>query len=192
MTHKIAFLACLPASLPACLVALGLAGCNPPPASEASEAVAAANVAAPPTKQRLPAPVRAKVDQLKEIAGQGDYRGLAKLAAVQPDFRSNQAGMTPRDYWRLKASAGDDPTRQLVRLLSSSPAVVEGVAGRSYVWPALATLRPAEVTPAIEAEIDALLGAGQGASFARGAPWSGYSLAIREDGAWLWFTAGAG
>ena len=127
MTQKIASLACLPA----CLLGLGLAGCNPPPASETSEAIAAARVAAPPTKLRLPAPVRAKVDQLKEIAGQGDYRGLAKLAAVQPDFRSNQAGMTPRDYWRLKASAGDDPTRQLVRLLSGSPAVVEGVAGRS-------------------------------------------------------------
>jgi hypothetical protein len=136
--------------------------------------------------------VRARVDQLSEMAGRGDYRALAKLAAAQPDFRSNAAGMSPRDYWRLKVSAGDDPTRQLVQLLNQPPAIVEGVAGRSYVWPALATLRPAEITPEIEDEIDRRLGAGQGAIFRRGAPWSGYSLAIREDGAWLWFTSGVG
>ena len=125
---------------------------------------------------------------IKEVGYRVGYESDIAFTRVFKNF----SGMTPRDYWRLKASAGDDPTRQLARLLSGSPAVVEGVAGRSYVWPALATLRPAEVTPEIEAEIDALLGVGQGASFARGAPWSGYSLAIREDGAWLWFTAGAG
>ena len=172
-----------------CVAGLGLAGCNPPPASEAP---AGASLPPTPASPRLPAPVRALVDQLKDMAGRGDYRGLAKLAAAQPDFRSNDGGMTPRDYWRLKVSAGDDPSKQLVQLLREPPAIVDGVAGRSYVWPALATLRPADVTPTIAGQIDRLLGAGQGASFQRGAPWSGYSLAIREDGAWLWFTAGAG
>lgn len=132
------------------------------------------------------------VERLKDIAARGDYRGLARLADQQPAFRSNDGGMANRDYWRLKVSAGDDPTRQLARLLAGPPAVVDGVEGRSYVWPALSVLKPADVTPAIARRIDDLLGAGQGAAFRDGAPWSGYSLAIGADGAWLWFVAGAG
>ena len=175
--------------LAGCLAGLVLAGCNPPAESEVT---AGASLPPTPASPRLPAPVRALVDQLKDMAGRGDYRALAKLAAAQPGFRSNDGGMTPRDYWRLKVSAGDDPTKQLVQLLKEPPAIVDGVGGRSYVWPALATLRPDEVTPAIAGQIDRHLGAGQGVAFQRGAPWSGYSLAIGEDGAWLWFTAGAG
>jgi hypothetical protein len=174
-------------ALLACLLALGTAACDPPP----TVATAAAAVP-PPAQPQLPEPVRARIDQLREMAEQGDYRGLAKLADTQPGFRSNDGGMAHRDYWRLKVSAGDDPTKQLVRLLAGPPAVVDGVDGRSYVWPALATLRPAEVTPEIEERIDRMLGAGQGAAFRRGAPWLGYSLAIREDGAWLWFVNGNG
>jgi hypothetical protein len=173
--------------LSVCLLALGAVACDPPP-----QAAPAAAVATPPAPAPLPRPVLDRVAQLRALAEQGDYRGLARLADTQPGFRSNDGGIAHRDYWRLKASAGDDPTRHLAQLLEQPPAVIDGAEGRSYVWPALAVLRPAEVTPEIEGRIDRMLGAGQGAAFREGAPWSGYTLAIREDGAWLWFTNGNG
>jgi hypothetical protein len=171
-----------------CLAALGAAACDPPPEVVTTAAVAETS----PAKAPLPKAVLSRIAQLQEMAGQGDYRALAKLADMQPGFRSNDGGLAHRDYWRLKVSAGDDPTKQLVRLLAEPPAIVDGVEGRSYVWPALAVLRPAEVTPEIEGRIDQMLGAGQGAAFRQGAQWSGYTLAIREDGAWLWFVNGNG
>jgi hypothetical protein len=180
VTARFAFLASL--------LALAAAACDAPPVAIATAAIAET----PPSSPQMPGPVRAMVDQLKQLADEGDYRGLAKLADRQPGFRSNDGGMATRDYWRLKVSAGDDPTRQLARLLAEPPAVVDGADGRRYVWPALSTLRPADVTPVIAERIDDLLGAGQGAAFRAGWAWSGYSLAIREDGVWLWFINGNG
>src|SRR5579871_2419113 len=87
---------------------------------------------------RLPGAVEATLDQLKLIAANGDYHALAKLASVNPDFRSNAGGMSHLDYWRLKTSAGDDPTEHLARILAYHPAIASSSDGEVYIWPWLA------------------------------------------------------
>lgn len=164
------------------------AGCDRPGGGD----TATASVIVPAAPAVLPDAVQAMVNQLAIVATQRDWRAMARLAAAHANFRSNDGGMSARDYWRLKVSAGDDPTVQLGRLLIGSPAVVGSGPNRVYVWPALAALKPAAVTPQVERRIDALLGAGKGAAFKRGVPWPGYSLGIRADGAWLWFITGEG
>lgn len=182
-----------------CLVAvgvyLGAAACSPETSrTAAADAPAKRERLAPmrPFGAKLPAAVEARLEQLKTIAESGDYHALARLAQANPAFRSNTGGMSHIDYWRLKTSAGDDPTEHLARILAYPPAATAAAEGETYVWPWLAALRGADMTAETAHDIDALLGAGQAEAIRRGAPWSGYSLAIRADGVWLYFTSGAG
>jgi hypothetical protein len=166
-----------------------LAACDPPETA-APEGVAAEKVLA--TAAPLPAAVDATVRQLQQIAESGGYRELAQLANATPDFRSNNAGLSHRDYWSLKERTGDFPAEQVGRVLAYPYAVADSPQGKIYIWPALAMLKPEEITPAAVRDIDQLLGEGQAEELRKGAIWSGYVLGIREDGRWLYFVSGSG
>jgi hypothetical protein len=179
----------VPSRLLLALCLVGLAACDPPPATQ----TAAADVQTPPGRAPLPPAVATTVRTLLKLADEGGYRDMAKLADQTPNFRSNNAGMSHKDYWYLKLRAGDWPMAHMQKVLAQDYAVVEGAdGGRIYIWPALALLPPSEITPAKAREIDAILGAGQAASLRKGAPWPGYVLGIAEDGTWLYFVSGAG
>ncbi len=165
-----------------------LAGCEPPSRPVQGAAV----VAPPPVVEPLPDAVTATVQKLKDIAATGSYRDLARLANATPDFRSNNAGMTHQDYWYLKMRAGDWPMAQADKLFAYRYAVADSEAGRVYVWPWMALLKPDEITPAAAREIDRLLGEGQAEALRQGAVWPGYVLGIAEDGTWLYFVSGSG
>ncbi len=132
------------------------------------------------------------VRHLREIAENGGYRDLARLASETPDFRSNSAGLSDREYWSLKERTGDFPAEQVGRVLAYPPAVVDTPQGRIFIWPALAMLKASEITPAQARDIDRLLGEGQANELRNGAAWPGYVLGIREDGQWLYFLSGSG
>lgn len=154
--------------------------------------VGAAQVEPPPVLAPLPDAVAETVRKLREIARDGGYRDMAALADATPGFRSNNAGMTHKDYWYLKMRAGDWPMAQAEKLLTYRHTVADTGEGRVYIWPWMAVLKPAEITPAAERDIDRLLGDGQSDAIRRGAPWPGYVLGIAEDGTWLYFVSGSG
>ena len=173
-----------------CLVAplTFAAACDAPPAP----LVGAAQVELPPVLAPLPDAVAETVRKLREIARDGSYRDMATLADSTPSFRSNNAGMTHKDYWYLKMRAGDWPMAQAEKLLTYRHTVADTGEGRVYIWPWMAVLKPTEITPAAERDIARLLGEGQSEAIRRGAPWPGYVLGIAEDGAWLYFISGSG
>lgn len=174
-----------------CLVLLP-AACDAP----VGEAPVGAAMVATPTVQPLtpvlPQAVAATVARLEDIAANGDVRDMAELAGQTPAFRSNNAGMSHRDYWNLKLRTGDWPMAHAERLLSYPYAVAETDRGRIFIWPRLATLHGPEITPVVAREIDALLGPGRAQDILKGARWPGYVLGIAEDGTWLYFVSGEG
>lgn len=172
-----------------CLAGLAASACDAPP-SEGP--VGAAMVDAPVHADPLPDAVAATVQQLREIAATGSYRDMARLADATPGFRSNNGGMSHQDYWYLKMRAGDWPMAQAEKLLTYRYTVANSDRGKIYIWPWMATLKPAEITPAAERDIAKLLGEGQAQVLRRGGVWPGYVLGIAEDGTWLYFVSGSG
>src|SRR5690606_19572551 len=166
-----------------------LAACEPP---DDAGPVGAAIVEPPPQSEPLTEAVAATVRELRTIASSGGYRELAQLAAATPAFRSNNAGMSHREYWNLKERTGDFPAAHVGQVLRRRHTVADSPEGKVYIWPDLAMLKPREITPALAREIDALLGDGQAAELRRGGVLPGYVLGIREDGALLYFVSGSG
>jgi hypothetical protein len=172
------------------LALAAMAGACDAPAQ--SDVVGAAIVDLPLVQEPLPEPVLATVRQLREIAATGGYRDMARLADAVPGFRSNNAGMSHRDYWYLKLRTGDWPMAMVGNLLDQPYAVAETTRGKVFVWPRLAALEREAITPADASAIDDLLGAGQAQAIREGAIWPGYVLGILEDGTWLYFVSGEG
>lgn len=166
-----------------------LAACDPPPEPVG---VAASEAETSSVNTPLPRAVAETVETLLKLAEEGGYRDMAKLADQTPGFRSNNAGMSHKDYWYLKLRAGDWPMAHMQKVLEQDHAVVEAAGGRVYIWPALALVPLDQITPARAREIDALLGPGQADAVRAGTPWPGYVLGIAEDGTWLYFVSGAG
>jgi hypothetical protein len=166
-----------------------LAACDPPETPAAEEASQSEVRAA---SAELPDAVARTVRHLKGIAENGGYRELAQFAGKSPDFRSNNAGLSDREYWSLKERTGDFPAEQVGRVLAYPFTVAETPEGKVYIWPALAMLKADEITPAEARDIDRLLGEGQANELRKGAVWPGYVLGIREDGQWLYFVSGSG
>src|SRR5262245_34936211 len=93
------------------IAALMLVGCDAP---KDATPKGAAVVDQPAVRSAaLPTPVANTVQRLREIAAQGNYRELAKLADQTPDFRSNNVGLSHLAYWDLKARTGDFPTAHI-------------------------------------------------------------------------------
>src|SRR5262245_7801116 len=90
-----------------------LAACDPP-ATPAAEAPARADARG---AGALPDAVARTVHRLKDIAENGGYRELSQLASETPDFHSNGAGLSDREYWSLKERTGDFPAEQVGRVL---------------------------------------------------------------------------
>jgi hypothetical protein len=166
-----------------------LAACDPPETAARENPSA---VDASPAREALPDAVAATVRRLRQIAQTGGYRELADLASETPDFRSNNASLSHREYWSLKERTGDFPAEQVERVLAYPHALVDSPRGRIYIWPALAMLKPEGITPGAARDIDRLLGEGQADELRRGAIWPGYVLGIGEDGQWLYFVSGSG
>lgn len=166
-----------------------LAACDAP---SPPQAVGAAVVPSPQVEHPLPDAVAATVARLREVAANGSYRDLARMASETPGFRSNAGGMSHQDYWYLKLRTGDWPMAQVERLLSYRYALTETPRGKVYVWPWLATLSGEEITPSAGREIDRMLGEGQADALRQGDIWPGYVLGIAEDGTWLYFVSGSG
>lgn len=168
---------------------LAVSGCDAPPETRV---IGAAEVDFGLAQEPLPEAVAETVRKLREIAEDGTYRDMAKLADATPGFWSNNARMSHRDYWYLKMRAGDWPMAQAGKLLDYRYAVAETSAGKVFIWPWAATLKPSDITPAAERDIALLLGEGQAEALRRGGIWPGYVLGIAEDGTWLYFISGSG
>ena len=173
-----------------CSLALRLAaGCDAP---ASGKPVGAAEVDVADVQPPLPEAVADTIARLREIVATGSYRDMARMAEETPGFRSNAAGMRHEEYWYLKLRLGDWPMAQVGKVLDYSYAVRDSQQGRVFIWPRIATLPAAGITPAVARDIDELLGEGKAAAIKAGEPWTGYVLGIAEDGTWLYFISGAG
>lgn len=136
--------------------------------------------------------VRDTVAVLEDIVVNGTYRDMARLASQYAEFRSNDGGMTHREYWYLKYRTGDWPMAHMGKVLAFDATIESGSEGNQFVWPYMATLTPGEITPKARRDCVALLGEDGAQQFVRTGIWPGYRLGIRDDGTWVYFFSGTG
>lgn len=134
-------------------------------------------------------------DELVREATRGSLRGLGRIAANNPDFRSNVGGQDHERFWDLLRRTGVDPNRKL-RDLFEQPAGLREVDGeRWYVWPDLAAkdaadLIPEKLTFQDRRRLEDLIGEDGIARIRAGEGYPGMRTAIAEDGTWIYFVLG--
>ena len=134
-------------------------------------------------------------DELVREATRGSLRGLGRIAATNPDFRSNVGGQDHERFWDLLRRTGVDPNRKL-RDLFEQPAGLREVDGeRWYVWPDLAAkdaadLIPEKLTFQDRRRLEDLIGEDGIARIRAGEGYPGMRTAIAEDGTWIYFVLG--
>ena len=175
----------------ACVLLALVAGCSP--AGPESASVRVADVEARPVAAPALSPAAEETyARLQDIAARGSVYDMARLAAATPDFRSNDGGLSHREYWYLKLRTGDWPMAHVGRVLDYPYAVQETDSGRIFVWPYMAFSDPASLDRRTERDIASLLGEQGLEAFRSSGEWRGYRLAIAEDGRWLYFYSGEG
>ncbi|MFN4225617.1 MAG: hypothetical protein ACK4HR_04810 [Hyphomonas sp.] len=148
----------------------------------------------PPPVEVSEAALRTRDDLLRE-AGKGSLRGLAGIAARNPDFRSNVGGQDHLQFWDLLRRTGIDPNRKLRELLEQPPGVREIDGQRWYVWPDLAArdasdLIPEKLSFEDRRRLELLIREDGVARIRRGEGYPGMRTAIAEDGTWIYFVLG--
>lgn len=134
-------------------------------------------------------------DELVLQATRGSLKGLAAIAARNPDFKSNLGGQDSERFWDLLRRTGVDPNRKL-RDLFAQPAGLREIDGeRWYVWPDLAAkdaanLIPEKLTFQERRRLEELIG-DEGIDHIRaGEGYPGMRTAISEEGVWVYFVLG--
>ncbi|MBA3069286.1 MAG: hypothetical protein FP825_12520 [Hyphomonas sp.] len=134
-------------------------------------------------------------DELLLQASRGSLKGLAALAARNPDFKSNLGGQDHQQFWDLLRRTGVDPNRKL-RDLFDQPAGLREIDGeRWYVWPDLAAkdaadLIPEKLTFQERRRLEELIGDEGIERIRAGEGYPGMRTAISEDGVWIYFVLG--
>lgn len=134
-------------------------------------------------------------DELLLQASRGSLKGLAALAARNPDFKSNLGGQDHQQFWDLLRRTGVDPNRKL-RELFDQPAGLREIDGeRWYVWPDLAAkdaadLIPEKLTFQERRRLEELIGDEGIERIRAGEGYPGMRTAISEDGVWIYFVLG--
>jgi hypothetical protein len=134
-------------------------------------------------------------DALIHEATRGSLRGLAEIAARNPDFKSNVGGQSHDRFWDLLRRTGVDPNRKL-RELFEQPAGLREIDGqRWYVWPDLAAkdaadLIPEKLTFQDRRRLEDLIREDGIARIRAGEGYPGMRTAISEDGTWIYFVLG--
>lgn len=137
---------------------------------------------------------KTRSELLKE-AGKGSLRGLAAIAARNPEFRSNVGGQDHLQFWDLLRRTGVDPNRKL-RELFDQPAGVREIDGeRWYVWPDLAAKDAADLIPEKlsfqdRRRLEELIREDGVARIRAGEGYPGMRTAISEEGVWIYFVLG--
>jgi hypothetical protein len=134
-------------------------------------------------------------DELLREAGKGSLRGLAVIAARNPDFRSNVGGQDHQQFWDLLRRTGVDPNRKLRELFDQPVGVREIDGQRWYVWPDLAAMDAADLIPEKlsfqdRRRLEELIREDGIARIRAGEGYPGMRTAIAEDGTWIYFVLG--
>jgi hypothetical protein len=134
-------------------------------------------------------------DELLREAGKGSLRGLAVIAARNPDFRSNVGGQDHQQFWDLLRRTGVDPNRKLRELFDQPVGVREIDGQRWYVWPDLAAKDAADLIPEKlsfqdRRRLEELIREDGIARIRAGEGYPGMRTAIAEDGTWIYFVLG--
>jgi hypothetical protein len=132
----------------------------------------------------VPAVVLEKRDAILRAAEAKDYDALAEL--IDPDeFNYSFGGALeggPIEYWKQRASEGEDPLEALVHVLRLPYTLATGI----YVWPFAYDKQLSELT-SYERE---LLGDLMPSSLEGDVGYLGWRAGIRPDGRWIFFVAG--
>ena len=134
-------------------------------------------------------------DELVREATRGSLRGLGRIAATNPDFRSNVGGQDHERFWELLRRTGVDPNRKLRDLFEQAAGLREVDGERWYVWPDLAAkdaadLIPEKLTFQDRRRLEDLIGEDGIARIRAGEGYPGMRTAIAEDGTWIYFVLG--
>lgn len=149
---------------------------------------------APPPVEVSDAADRTRGELLRE-AGKGSLRGLANIAARNPEFRSNVGGQDHQQFWDLLRRTGVDPNRKLRDLFEQPVGVREIDGQRWYVWPDLAAKDAADLIPEKlsfqdRRRLEDLIREDGIARIRAGEGYPGMRTAIAEDGTWIYFVLG--
>ncbi|WP_353255396.1 hypothetical protein [Hyphomonas sp.] len=134
-------------------------------------------------------------DELLKHAARGSLRGLAEVANLNPDFKSNLGGQSHDRFWDLLRRTGVDPNLKL-RELFEQPAGLREIDGeRWYVWPDLAAKDAADLIPEKldfqeRRRLEELIGEDGIARIRAGEGYPGIRTAISEEGAWIYYVLG--
>jgi len=188
------------ASFPSLVAALLLAACSQaepevvmvlPPVPD--DHLAQAPQAPPPVE--ISDAAAATRDALLKEASRGSLKGLAKIAAGNPDFRSNLGGQDHLQFWDLLRRTGVDPNRKLRDLFEQPPGLREVDGERWYVWPDLAARDAADLIPEKlifqdRRRLEDLIHEDGIAKIRAGEGYPGMRTAISEEGVWIYFVLG--
>ncbi|MBI1398517.1 hypothetical protein [Hyphomonas sp.] len=149
---------------------------------------------APPEIEISDAAARTR-DELLKQATRGSLRGLAAIAARNPDFKSNLGGQDHERFWDLLRRTGVDPNRKLRDLLDQPAGLREIDGERWYVWPDLAAkdaadLIPEKLTFQDRKRLLDLIGDEGVGRIRAGEGYPGMRTAISEEGVWIYFVLG--
>ncbi|MBK8197371.1 MAG: hypothetical protein IPK75_03285 [Acidobacteria bacterium] len=188
------------ASFPSLVAALLLAACSQaepevvmvlPPVPD--DHLAQAPQAPPPVE--ISDAAAATRDALLKEASRGSLKGLAKIAAGNPDFRSNLGGQDHLQFWDLLRRTGVDPNWKLRDLFEQPPGLREVDGERWYVWPDLAARDAADLIPEKlifqdRRRLEDLIHEDGIAKIRAGEGYPGMRTAISEEGVWIYFVLG--
>lgn len=142
-------------------------------------------------RNELPAPVQAKLGEIKATLKQNSIRALVRLAQKEPDFRSNFGDLSHYDHWYILKRMGLDVIEKTEEVLEQPYGVKDFGAEKYYIWPELATHSPEDLdfsrlTFTERATMAKLLGEQGVERVKAGESYPGFRLAIREDGSWAY------
>lgn len=136
--------------------------------------------------------VATTVAELRDIAGKGRLRALARRADAEEGFLSNFGGERHLTHWDILRRTGVDPNAKLIELLDEPYALQRVGEETWYVWPDLAAKRPEELIPEKlsfkdRARLNDLVGEVGVEQVRSGSGYPGFRTAMSEDGRWLYF-----
>lgn len=147
-------------------------------------------------RSSLPAAVLEMVEAIEEAVAKGDIEALRVPIEMNemPPLIGTAAGGTAIEH--LQAISGDGEGREVLAMLgllleAGCARTGAGTADESYVWPYLAELPLATLSPGDRVQLYRLVRGPEAKAMLAGGRWTGWKLGISKEGVWHYLETGA-